>query len=175
MGLIDDGVGPGTTDRLVAVPIEIRVLHHALDHECGAVTVVEREIIRLVADRIAVKGIVPLQLALDLLRIGIEKQLVGIEAVAVGRIVRSMGAIAVDRAGTYASDIARPDVAFALGKRKAGDLRSKAFLSRPRRANAAIFTKMPRRWFSATVGRMPRLSWSENSRVTRRISPDVPS
>src|SRR5690606_25855174 len=122
MGLVNDCFRPWPTDRGIARPVEVRVLHHALHREGGAVALVEGKVGRLVADAIAVKRVVPRKFAGDLLGIGIEQQLVGIEPMPLFRLVGSMGAIAVERARFEARDIAGPDVSLPLGQGQPGCL-----------------------------------------------------
>jgi hypothetical protein len=51
-----------------------------------------------------------------LARVGVQQQLVRIEAVAVARVIRTMGAIAVDQARLRVRQIAVPDLVGAFGQ-----------------------------------------------------------
>jgi hypothetical protein len=78
----------------------------------GAVPLVEGEISGLVADGVAEKRIVPRDLAANRLRVGVEEQLVRVEAQAAFRFVGSMDAVAVELAG---ADVGKVDVPDARG------------------------------------------------------------
>ena len=58
----------------------------------------------------------PFGLAGDAARVGVEEELVGVEAVSFVRAVGAVGAVAVELAGAEARDMAVPDVAFAFGE-----------------------------------------------------------
>src|SRR5260370_41506700 len=105
-----DGLVPrdGAT-RGLARPIEIRVDDDAFRHERGAVALVETLVIgrfHLVAED---RGI-PFQVAEMTAGIGIEQELVRIEAVPRLGLVRAVDAVAVERAGVNFAQIAVPDL-----------------------------------------------------------------
>ncbi len=121
MGLVDDGVFPGRPASRGASPSEGRIDDAALEIELGAVALVEGEVVvrfHLVAEQ----GGVPLELSDGLPGVGVEQQLVGIEAVAGGRLVGAMDAVTVDRARSRIRQIAVPDLVGVLRQHDALDL-----------------------------------------------------
>src|SRR6202012_5417095 len=96
-------------------PVEIRVDHDALGYERRAVALVEAEIARLVADDVAVAGVVPLDLAGVSPRVRVEQQLVRIEAVALLRRVGTVDAVAVNLSWLQILDIAVEDLVGVVG------------------------------------------------------------
>ena len=96
--LVDQRLVEGRAQRLVVAPGEGRIDDPGLHHVLGAVALVVGRVVpalHLVAEDRRVPG----QLALERLGVGVEHQLVGVEAVAAGGIVGAMDAVAVDRAG----------------------------------------------------------------------------
>ncbi len=116
MGLVDDGLVHRPGRRPLPAPGEGRVDHHALQHEGRAVALVEREILLRIADAVAVERVVPAQLAGELLRIGVEQQLVRVEAVAGVGLVRAVHAVAVALARPRVGQVAVPDLVRHLRK-----------------------------------------------------------
>ena len=96
--------------RLAAAPVEGLVDHDGLDHAARIVAAVERQVLARAADAKAEMRIAPHQPPGQPPRIGIEQQLVGIEAVAVLGRIRAVHAIAVELAGRDVVEIAVPDV-----------------------------------------------------------------
>jgi len=98
----------------LAFPVEIRVDNNAFGHEGRAVALVEGGVVArfqlITKDRRVPRQVVEMPA-----RIGIEHQLVGIEPVSVARLVRTMHAIAVDRAGMHIRHIAVPDLVGEFG------------------------------------------------------------
>jgi hypothetical protein len=92
----------------------------ALEIERGAVAPVEGQVIAGF-DLVAEQSRVPLQLAHQLLGVGIEEELVRIEAVASSGLVRTMHAISVNRA-VARPEGSRPDFVSVLGQADAFDL-----------------------------------------------------
>src|SRR6516162_1587102 len=93
----------------LAFPVEIRVDDDAFGHEGRAVALVEGGVVarfQLITKYRRVPGQVVEMPA----GIGIEHQFVGIEPVSVARLVRTIDAIAVDRAGMHIRHIAVPDL-----------------------------------------------------------------
>ena len=81
----------------------------ALGHAGGVVAAVEREVLVAVADAVAEVRVAPAQRADDILGVGIEQQLVRVEAVAVpGRRGRARGSRRAGRAAPRADSSARP-------------------------------------------------------------------
>ena len=83
------------------------------------VAAIHDEIAARRADAIAVTGVVPDDLAVERAGVGVDEQLVGIEAVAVGRVVGAVDAVAVELAGTHVGQIAVPDLVGVFGQRDA--------------------------------------------------------
>lgn len=121
MGLIDYCLRPRPANALVAIPIEIGILHHTLDHEGGTVTLIERQILVRVTDAVTIERIVPDQFTGNLLGVGIEQKFVRIETMTQTRIIRPAGTIAVNCARLEAGNIAGLDIALAPGKRHPRD------------------------------------------------------
>jgi len=130
MGFVDQSFSPWATDGIVARPVEGRVLHHALDHERRGIATVESKV---VAGRkiVTPKRIVPLQRTGDLARIRVQQQLVGVEAMALLRLVGAVGAIAVELPGLHIRHVAGEDRAF-----PAGHFQPRQFLRAVRREQA---------------------------------------
>ena len=116
MRLVDDGLVHRPRRRPLAPPGEGRVDHHALEHEGRAVALVEGEVLVRVADAVAVERVVPAQLAGELLRIGVQQQLVGIEAMAGVGLVGAVHAVAVALARPRVGQVAVPDLVRHLRK-----------------------------------------------------------
>ena len=94
------------------MPVEVRVYHHAFRHEGRAVALVKTEIVVRMPDRVAEQRAIPGQLAVMGARIGVEQQLVRVEAVAGIGLVGAMHAVAVDLSW---SDIRQVTVADLIG------------------------------------------------------------
>ena len=124
MGFVDDGVGPRHGGRAIVGPVEAVVGHHRLQHARRAVAPVEGKVGARRVHAIAEQRIGRAQLAGQAPRIGIEQQLVMVEAMAVLRLVGAIGAIAVDQAGARIGQIAVPDLVGAFRQLEA--LRSRA-------------------------------------------------
>jgi hypothetical protein len=122
MGLVDDAVRPPGERPLVAPPGECRVDQDAFRHAARAVTPVEGEILARGSDAIAEMGIAPGQFAMKKLGVGIDQQLVRIEAMAVGRVVRAMHPVAVKQSGPGILEITMPDCIAVLRQLDALDL-----------------------------------------------------
>jgi hypothetical protein len=87
MGLIDDGLRPRDVGRPVVSPIEHVVAHHRLQHALGAVAAVIREIGPWRIDAIAEERVVAADPAGKAPRIGVDQELVRIEAVPGLRVI----------------------------------------------------------------------------------------
>ena len=117
VGLVDDGVFPGDVrPYLAAAPVEALVDHDRLRHAARIVAAVKGKILARAPRSIAEMRVAPHQAAGEPLGIGIEQQLVGVEAVpAFGRI-GAVDAIAIELPGRDVVEIAVPDVLVALGQ-----------------------------------------------------------
>jgi hypothetical protein len=107
MSFVDERFMPGRAWRAVVAPGKRSIHHRAQRAECRAVTFVEGQVIR--ADFVAKKGVIPAHVPANRLGIGIEQHLVGIKAMAVLRIVRTMDPVAVELAGLQIGEVAVPD------------------------------------------------------------------
>jgi hypothetical protein len=114
--LVDDGLVPGPLPRPRAAPGEGGVDDLAFWHEGGAVALVERQVLLRIADHVAEQRVVPLQGAMQPLGVGIDQQLVRVEAVAGLRLIGAVDAIAVEPARAQVGQIAVPDLVGELGQ-----------------------------------------------------------
>ena len=101
--------------RRAVAPGEGGVDDAGLQHEGRAVALVEGQVVAGL-DLVAEQRRVPLELADHLLGVGIEQQLVGIEAVAGRGLVGAVHAIAVDRARPRIGQVAVPDLVGVFGQ-----------------------------------------------------------
>ena len=122
VGLVADRLAPGHAGRLVVAPGIGVVDHGALGHAAGVVAPVEREILAATAQPVGVVGVAPAQLAPERLGVGVEQQLVGIEAVAGRGFVGSMDAVTVEQARVGLRQIAVPHLVGVFRQREARDL-----------------------------------------------------
>ena len=114
---IDDGVFPGDVrPRLAASPVEGFVDDDGLGHAARIVAPVEREVLARAAGAIGEMRIAPHQPAGKALGVGIEQQLVGVEAMAVLGLIGPMNAIAVELSGRNVVQITVPDIFGAFGQ-----------------------------------------------------------
>ena len=119
--LVDDGIFPRRAAARGAPPGEGRIDDAGLEVERGAVALVEGEVV-VRFDLIAEQRGIPLQLTDHLPGIGVEQELVGIEAMAGRRLVGTMNAIAVDRARPRIGKVAVPDFVGVFRQHDALDL-----------------------------------------------------
>ncbi len=111
VGLVDDRVGERHPRRRVPLPVEGRVDHDRLRDRAGVVLVVGLVVVVLAAvgDVREHVGVVrPVDDAVDRLRVRVDQQLVGVEAVAVGGCVGTVHAEAVALPGPDAGQVAMP-------------------------------------------------------------------
>src|SRR5258708_11736385 len=114
---IDDGVFPGyVRAHFAAAPVEALVDDDGLRHAAGVVASVEREVLARAAGAIGKMRVAPYQPSGKPPGVGVEQQLVGVEAVAVLGLIRSMNAIAIKLPGRNVVQITVPDVFGALGQ-----------------------------------------------------------
>jgi hypothetical protein len=113
---------PRDGGRPVVSPIERGIHHDAFRHVSSVVAAVERQVRCLVTQPITEMRVAPAQCAADLLRVGVEQQLIGVESVSrLGR-VGAMHPVAVELAGLQVRKIGVPNQIGALGKRDDIDL-----------------------------------------------------
>jgi hypothetical protein len=98
VGLVDQGLGPGHPRAAIAAPGECRVDDAAFGHRARVVPAVERQIPARAADPVAEMGIGPAQRAVQDPGVGVDQQLVGIEAMAAARLVGAVHPVAVQLA-----------------------------------------------------------------------------
>ena len=110
MHLVDDAFVPACRGRTVVPPGEGRLDDHAFQHVGGIVAGVVGQIALGIAHAIAVMGVGPAQRARQSPGVGIEQQLVMVEAMAPRRIVGSVDPVAVDLPGAGVRQIAVPDL-----------------------------------------------------------------
>ena len=122
MDFVDDGVGPRHGGRAIVGPVEAVVGHHRLQHARRAVAPIEGEVGARRVHAIAEQRVGQAQLAGEAPRVGIEQQLVMVEAMAVLRLVGTIRAITVDQAGARIGQIAVPDLVGAFRHLEALDL-----------------------------------------------------
>ena len=122
MRLVDHGVGPRDVRRAVVRPVEALVGHDAFHHAGRAVAAVEREIGARRVHAMAEQRVRPFQLAGDAPRVGIEQQLVRIEAIAALRLIRAVGAVAVEQPDLRVRQVAVPHLVGEFGQRISCDL-----------------------------------------------------
>ena len=97
--LVDHGLVVGDRAAAVALPVEERVDHHAVGHVRRGVVVVARV---LVAEVVGEERLVPVDLAVDGLGVGVEQQLVRVaaQALVAGRTGRGRGSRSAGPAAT---------------------------------------------------------------------------
>ncbi|MND86631.1 hypothetical protein D3C80_786060 [compost metagenome] len=106
MGFIEDGAVPGHADTLVAAPGVGRVDDLALGHERRAVALIETEVAVGVTNGVAEQRFGPFQAAHQLFGVRVDQQLVGVETVAVLRLIGAVYAVAVDLSGVGIGQVA---------------------------------------------------------------------
>ena len=112
----------GTLRMAVVAPGVGLVDHHRLEHRARVVAAVEREVLAPVADAIGEMRVGPGEMPAEPLAVGIDQQLVRIEAEAGFGLVRAMHPIAIELARLRVRQIAVPDVVGALRQGDALDL-----------------------------------------------------
>ena len=115
--LVDDALVRRPRRRPLGAPGEGGVDHHRLGEIAGAVTIVERQIGVRIAEPVGKEGVVPLERSTQQLGVGVEQQLVGIEAMPGIRLVGPVHAIAVVLARPQVGKIAVPDLVRHLRQR----------------------------------------------------------
>ena len=105
--LVDDGLVQRRVRPVIATPVEGHVGHHRARHERRAVVVVA---LARIAVHVVEARRVPAHLPLDRLGVGIEQQLVGVAALALGGIPRAVDPEAVAGACAQAGHVAVPAV-----------------------------------------------------------------
>ena len=115
--LVDDRLVPGPLVGPGAAPGEGGVDHLALGHERRAVALVERQIALGIADPVAEQRVVPAQLAGQRLGVGVDQQLVVVEAMAGFGLVGAVDPVAVELPRAHVRQVAVPDLVGELRQR----------------------------------------------------------
>src|SRR5262245_28014534 len=89
--------------------------HHGLDHMARVVAPIERQVLALVADAISEMRFGPGEVASKPFAVGVDQQLVMVEAETVLGIVWAIDSVAVELSGLCIRQIAVPDVVSAFG------------------------------------------------------------
>ncbi|MCY1352256.1 hypothetical protein D9M69_385450 [compost metagenome] len=116
VGLVDQGAVPGGAHALLRAPGEGRVDDLALGHEGGAVAFVEAEVGVLRADHVAEQRLRPAQPAHQLLGVGVDQQLVGVEAVPGVGLEGTVHPVTVDLPRVGIGQVAMPDLVGVFGQ-----------------------------------------------------------
>ncbi len=122
VGFVDDRVLPRDRGSEFFAPGKGFVDDHALRHSTRVVAPVEREVGSRAAGAIAEMRIAPDQAPCELLRIGIDEQLVRIEAQSALGMIRAVNPVTVQLSRCDIAKIAVPDILGALRQRDALDL-----------------------------------------------------
>ena len=116
MGLVDQPAVMAAGQRPCVEREQRRIGDHRFRHMRCAVAGGKAQVVTAARRVIAIGGVMVGKGAAQLAGIGIDQQLVGIEAVAARRFVRAVDAVAVKRARHQPRHIAVPDRAVALGQ-----------------------------------------------------------
>ncbi|MNN35150.1 hypothetical protein D3C81_1489920 [compost metagenome] len=122
MHLVDRGFRPWPVQRAVIAPVEALVDNHGLRHHRRAVAAVWRQVCTRAVEPIAEQRVGPAHRAAQQARVGVQQQLVRIEALAPAWLVGAVGAVTVQHAGLGQRQVAVPDLVGAFGQRQALDL-----------------------------------------------------
>ncbi len=110
MGFIDNRLRPRNSGPIVILPVKlIGVNDPALRHKRRAVAFIKGQILILVQHVVCEMGFVPLHVAYQLTSIGIDNQLVGVKAVTVFRIERTVHAETIQCPRLQTRHVAMPD------------------------------------------------------------------
>ena len=141
--LVDQRLVPGRARRPVVAPGEGRVDHRRQRGIRRAVAVVEGQVGLRVAELVAEQLVGPAHVAADRLGVRVEHDLVGIEAVPAGGLVRPVDAVAVELAGQDVGQVGVPDLVGVLLQRDPVRLLCRRRASRTGRARP--WSRSPRR------------------------------
>ena len=139
VGLVDHAVGQRRVRRAVVLPVEARVDDDALRDRRRVVGVVRRQVVVLAARRdVRVDvALVEQDRPVDRLRVRVQQQLGGVEAMAALRVVGPVDAVAVALAGVHAGQVAVPVERGALGQLDRTSRRPRRRTGTARRARRA--------------------------------------
>ena len=116
MRFVQNGAGPRHLRPTVSTPGERRIYHTAFRHEARIVAAIQGQISIPCTNRVAEQRVVPPQCADIRLGVGIQQELVRVEAMAVARVIRSMYPVSVDGAGPRLRQITVPHFIGVLGQ-----------------------------------------------------------
>jgi hypothetical protein len=116
MGLVKDRLRPRHLGRAVVAPGEGVVDHEAFGHQPGTVAAVEAKVLAHAPDPVAEMGVGPFQRPDQCPGVGVDQQLVRVEAVPLFRPVRAVDPIAVKLARTDIGQIDMPDLVGVFGQ-----------------------------------------------------------
>ena len=163
VGLVDDGLVPRGRRAAGRPPSRSggrRRAHLGIASESSVVVELEVGVLVVRGRDVGVDvGLVPLDAALDRLRVRVEQQLVRVEAVPVVGLVGAVDAVAVALAGADARQVAVPVVRGALGDLDA------LLARRPRRTGTARRARRSRRRGRSSCPRRP--TWGRAGRAGR--------
>ena len=117
--LVDHALVAAAIRVEVAFPVEFVIDYLGAGHAARAVAPVARQVLLLVADGVAELGVGPVDRADDRLRVRVEQQLVGIEAVSLVGRVGPVRAIGVELPGAKPRNIPVPHEVGALAQHEA--------------------------------------------------------
>src|SRR5688572_23671275 len=106
---IDQSLMPGSARRTVVSPGEGRIGDQPQRRKGGVVAIVERQIASRIAELVAEHRVVPAQVTADRASVGVEHDLVGVEAVPLLRFVRAMNTVAVELSRHDVGKVSMPD------------------------------------------------------------------
>ena len=116
MRLVDDCIAPRHARPLVPRPVECGAGNDGLGHRRRRIATVEGQILAARRHAIGVKRVGPPQIAGDLLGIWIEQQLVGVEPMAVLRLVAPVRTKTVDQPRSRTGQVAVPHLISPFGQ-----------------------------------------------------------
>ena len=124
VALIDNGMRPGHVRPFGVLPVKsIRIDDPAFWRERRAVARVKAQIQLVMPQLIAEMGVVPVDITHQFAGVGVDKQLMRVEAMSVFRVVGAMNAITVQRARLQVRHIAVPDLMGIFRQFQPGDFR----------------------------------------------------
>src|SRR5262245_12270058 len=122
VGFVDDRVLPGDRRSTFFAPCERFVDHHALWNSTSVVPPIEREVGARAAGAIPEMRVTPDEAPCELFGIGIDEQLVRIEAQSALGLIRAMNPVTVELSRHDIVEVAVPDVLCAFWQRDALNL-----------------------------------------------------
>ena len=165
VGLVDHGPVPRGLRSPVLAPGERRVDHHALRHRARAVAPVDGEVLVLVADLVAVHGVVPPDRAADGPRVRIEEELVRVEPMPVSRLVRPVHPVAVQASRPHVRQVGVPQ--------EVGPVRERDAFGLDRVVRPVVQTEVDARRVLGEQGEVDPFAVPRGALWIRRARPDA--